>query len=98
MSNRDHRYELIKPMINAGNIESFNDIFKFIPKTVIANDLGKKVDRFTALMNRVEKFTVEELFTIARFCSIAEPKILELMYNEHLKNKKKIVKSKTPSE
>ena len=98
MQNRDTRYDLIKPMINAGNIESFNDIFKYIPKTVVANDLGKKVDRFTALMNRVEKFTVEELFTIARFCSINDQKILELMYNEHLKNKKKIIKSKTSSD
>lgn len=98
MTNRDTRYDLIKPMINAGNIASFNDIFKYIPKTVVANDLGKKVDRFTALMNRVEKFSIEELFTIARFCSIDELKILELMYNEHLKNKRKIIKSKAPSE
>lgn len=98
MHNRDTRYDLIKPMINAGNIESFNDIFKYIPKTVVATDLGKKVDRFTTLMNRVEKFTVEELFTIARFCSITEQKILELTYNEHVKNKKKIVKPKGSSE
>jgi len=99
MTNRDTRYDLITPMIDSGKIESFNDIFKYIPKTVVANDLGKKVDRFTALMNRVEKFTVEELFTIARFCSISESKILELMYNEHIKNKrKKIIKSKTSSD
>jgi hypothetical protein len=98
MTNRDHRYELIKPMINAGNVESFNDIFKFIPKTVVATDLGKKVDRFTELMNRVEKFTLEELFTIARFCSISESKILQLVENEYIKSKRKIAKPKAPSE
>jgi len=94
MTKRDHRYDVVKLMINSGDVESFNDIFRYIPKTVVATDLGKKVDRFTSLMNRVEKFTVGELFTIARFCSISESKILELMLNEHIKNKKKIVKPK----
>ncbi len=94
MSSRDHRYELIKPMLNAGNIESFNDIFKFIPKTVVANDLGKKVDRFTTLMNRVEKFTLDELFTIARHCFIEESAILKLAHNEYLKKRKKVARSK----
>jgi hypothetical protein len=49
-------------------------------------------------MNRVEKFTLEELFTIARFCSISESKILELAEKEYLKRKKKIVRPKAPTE
>ncbi len=47
MGHRDPRYDLIRSMINDGKIVSFNDIFKFIPKTIVAKDLGKKVDRFT---------------------------------------------------
>ena len=93
MKIRDDRYELIRPMLNDGKILSFNDIFKFIPKTVVATDLGKKVDRFTELMKRVEKFTLEELFTIGRFCSLDETQILMLARDEYLKSKSKILKN-----
>lgn len=94
MVNRDSRYDLIRPMITDGKIVSFNDIFKFIPKTVVAIDLGKKVDRFTELMNRIEEFTLEELFIIAKFCELDEHQILGLAVNEYLKTKSKIIKSK----
>ena len=93
MKMRDDRYDLIRPMLNDGKILSFNDIFKFIPKTVVATDLGKKVDRFSELMKRVEKFTLEELFTIGRFCSLDEMQILILAKDEYLKNKSKILKN-----
>ena|SRR5258708_21628512 len=95
MGQRDPRYDLIKPMIGDGKINSFNDIFKFIPKTVVAKDLGKKVDRFTELMNRIEKFTLRDLFIIAKFCEMSESQMLKLAENEYLKSKSKIIKSKT---
>ena len=91
MGNRDPRYDLIKPMILGGKIVVFSDIFKFIPKTVVATDLGKKVVRFSELMRRVECFTLEELFMIAKFCDLDEAQILDLAVNEYLKNKGKII-------
>lgn len=94
MVNRDHRYDLIKPMIIGGKIKSFNDIFKFIPKTVVATDLGKKVDRFTDLMNRVEGFTLEDLFLMAKSFDIEESQMLMLVENQYKINKDKIVKLK----
>ena len=92
MGNRDPRYDLIKPMILGGKIVTFNDIFKFIPKTVVATDLGKKVDRFTELMNHVEGFTLEELFMIGKFCDIDENQIVKLAVTQYQKNKSKILK------
>ena len=91
MSGKDWRYDLIKPMVGDGKIKSFNDIFKYIPKTVVATDLGKKVDRFNALMNKVEGFTIDELFKIARNCKLEESKILELTLNEYQLQKAKIM-------
>jgi hypothetical protein len=72
-------------MLSEGKILSFNDIFKFIPKTIVATDLGKKVDRFTELMRRVEDFTLQELFIIAKFCNIDENQIVKLAINEYKK-------------
>ena len=87
MGNRDPRYDLIKPMLSEGNIVSFTDIFKYIPKTIVANDLGKKVDRFTVMMNHVEKFTLEEVFRLAAMCKLTDEQMFALMHNEYVKKR-----------
>jgi hypothetical protein len=92
MLTRDDRYDLIKPMIEKGNIVSFNDIFKYIPKTIVARDLGKKVDRFSELMKKVDGFTVAELFRIAKLIDISESEMLQLVLTEYVNIKSKIVK------
>ena len=94
MGHRDARYDLIKPMFIGGKIKTFSDIFKFIPKTVVATDLGKKVDRFTDLMNKVEGFTVQELFMMATFFELEESEILSLVENQYKMSKDKIKKLK----
>jgi hypothetical protein len=70
-------------MVDAGKIEVFTDIFKFIPKTKVATDLGKKVDRFNELMNNVEDFILKDLFLIAKFCDLEEEKMLELVMKQY---------------
>jgi len=87
MENRDTRYDIIKPMIADGKVMSFNDIFKYIPKTVVARDLGKKVDRFTELMNKVEDFTLGEMFYMGGLFRLSESEILKLAENEYLIHK-----------
>lgn len=91
MTNRDHRYSLVKPMVDAGKIEVFNDIFKFIPKTKVATDLGKKVDRFNELMNNVEDFILKDLFLIAKFCELEEEKMLELVMKQYRETKNRLM-------
>ena len=90
---RDHRYDLIKPMVETGKIMFFNDIFKYIPKTVVAKDLGKKVDRFNTLMSRVEEFMLSDLFIIAGFFEIDEDDIVRLVMIDYKKNKMGILLS-----
>lgn len=92
MRKLDPRYRIIKPMLNEGQIQSFLDIFEYIPKSVVAADLGKKVDRFTELMNRIEKFTVEELLIIAGFCNISMSEMFRLVETEYIKRKPKNTK------
>lgn len=87
MTNRDSRYELVKPMVEAGKIEVFTDIFKFIPKTKVATDLGKKVDRFNELMNNVEDFNLKDLFLIAKFCDLEEERMLQLVLKQYHETK-----------
>jgi hypothetical protein len=84
-------------MLKDGKIHTFLDIFNYIPKSVVAADLGKKTVHFTKLMNRVDQFTLEELFLIANFCNLSTDEILSLVNKEYLKNKDKIEKSISPS-
>jgi len=93
MIKRDERYELVKPMLIIGKIKSFRDIFKFVPKTIVAADLGTKVDRFTKLMKRIEKFTLEDIFTIARYCELSVHEILTLVEVEYQQNKDRMQKT-----
>ncbi|GAH51801.1 unnamed protein product, partial [marine sediment metagenome] len=65
----------------------------YIPKSVVAADLGKKVDRFTELMNRIEKFTVEELLIIAGFCNLSVSEMFQLVETEYLKRQNKKLKT-----
>lgn len=90
MIKRDSRYNVIKAMVADGNIVTFNDIFEYIPKTIVATDLGKKVDRFNKLMNKVDGFTLEEIYRIGSFCGLSERQIYELVEAEYFKGKSKI--------
>jgi hypothetical protein len=85
-------------MIESGKILSFNDIFKYIPKTVVAKDLGKKVDRFNTLMSRVEEFMLSDLFIIAGFFEIDEDDIIRLIMIDYKRNKEDIRMSSKFSE
>ena len=85
MGTRDPRYDLIKPMLSQGQIESFGDIFKYIKKTVVANDMGKKVDRFTIMMEQPKKFSVGDVYEMADLFSIDVLQMFSLLHKEDLK-------------
>src|ERR1700722_14549092 len=90
---RDHRYDLIKPMVETGKIMFFNDIFKYIPKTIVAKDLGKKVDRFNILMTHVEQFSLDDLFILAGFFDMENREMLNLVMNDYERSKQEIPRS-----
>ncbi|HEV2478927.1 MAG TPA: hypothetical protein VGS79_04660 [Puia sp.] len=82
MSQTDPRYETIQPMVQEGRIQTFLDIFKYVPRTVVARDLGKKVTRLSVSLRHLENFTIGELFLIANLCKLSRTEILELITME----------------
>lgn len=83
MLNRDPRFQAVHSMHKTGGLRSFNDIFLYIPKTVVANKLGKKVDRFNELMNDVGQFTLDEIAFIATLFDISVKDMNELWLKEY---------------
>jgi hypothetical protein len=65
-----------------GKIRSFLDIFRFVPRTVVAGDLGKKVARFSAQLNHLENFDLSDLFLIGNLCQLTRTQMLKLMTME----------------
>ena len=82
MPERDIRYSVIKPMYLEGKIKTFMDIFKYVPRTIVAGDLGKKVARFSAQLNHPENFDLTDLFLIGNLCSLTRTQMLKLMTME----------------
>jgi hypothetical protein len=78
----NRRYEYIEPMYSKGNIRVFSDIFKFIPYTVVARDLGYRSDRFKEQLTRLDEFTLKKLFAVARICGITEQQVVALVLVE----------------
>ena len=85
---RDDRYSLVKPLMSTGHIRTFQDLFKFIPKTVIAKDLGMNYTRFTRLIENVDDFILRDLFRLAELFEIDELAVLNLVHQQYLADKK----------
>lgn len=85
---KDKRYNTLKNLISGGYIKTFGEIFDTIPKSVVAADLGMNNVRFTKLMHNPVGFLVNDLFRIAALIDIDEKAILDLVYNQHVQDKK----------
>ena len=79
MEHRDHRYPTIKPMLDQGRIKSFTDIFLYVPKSVLAADIGKNLKRFNDLMLHLEGFTLKDLIIIGNLCGLTRLEMFHLI-------------------
>ncbi len=85
---KDRRYELIVPMVSAGRIHHFRDLFHFIPKTIVARDLGINNVRFTRLIDDLEGFTLKDLLRLAALMEMETALLLRLILDQHAAEKK----------
>ncbi len=80
---RDERYQSIKPLFDKNKIQTFQDIFNVVPKTVFASDLGKENDRFMELTNHLGEFTVQEIVLMGSFCLLSLREMFTLIGKEY---------------
>jgi len=88
MIKRDDRYNLIKLLHADGQIKLLDDIFKYVPKTVVATDLGKKVTDFNVLLARPDNFELREIYRIGSLCGLSDREAYLLVEAQYLKLKK----------
>lgn len=90
MGQRDYRYEIVQMMIETGRVRCFRDIFKYIPKTRVANDLGMKVDRWNQKADDLAEFGIRELQLIAFFIGVNRRVVIDLVLEEMDENDKRM--------
>ena len=85
---KDHRYKTVKVLIESGIITEFNQIFLYIPKSVVSEDMGINYSRFVRLLQQVELFRLKELIILSGFFEVDGKAFIELAHSQYLTDKK----------
>lgn len=80
-------------MLTAGKIIHFRDLFHFIPKTIVARDMGINNVRFTRLIEETEEFTLKDLLQLSALMEMKPISLVKLALDQHEGRKK----TKTPT-
>jgi hypothetical protein len=91
---KDERYDDIKPMLKRNKIRTFRDIFKYVPKSVVAIDLGKEKRRFSQLIDLPGGFKVKNIIRLVELCNITIIEMAILIEAGYPKDKKELNKQK----
>jgi hypothetical protein len=67
----DHRYEAMKILIEKKTIKRVSDIFQYIPRMIVARDLGQPYSLFVNNINPPWKLTLEELTELAGLLGVS---------------------------
>jgi hypothetical protein len=81
---KDARYDIIKVLIAAGKITSISDIFVYIPKTIVYQDLGINFNRFVRAITDPAIFKLGELRKLAEMFGVDAKKIVDMAYEQSL--------------
>jgi hypothetical protein len=74
-------------MFSAGRILHFRDLFHFIPKTIVARDLGINNVRFSRLIDSVKRFSLIDLIRLATLMEIDPPTLMRLVLDQYAADK-----------
>jgi hypothetical protein len=80
---KDGRYRQVGTMITVGNITNLSDIFNYVPRYVVARDIGKG----RSSLDNVESYTVKQVATFAALCEITFMEMFQLMTTQSKKKK-----------
>ena len=84
----DKRYDSIKIMIETGHITEFQQIFNYIPKSLLGKHLHTNNPRMTRLVSNVDDLTVHEIVSISTLFNVDYSKITHIVFAQYLKDKK----------
>ncbi len=84
---KDQRYKSLAVLLNAGYIQSFQEIFNHIPKTVVAHDLGTNNMRLSRLIQHPDQLSIKQINLLSFIISVDPMIIIGLIYAQLSKSK-----------
>ena len=82
----DRRYKLVKRLVELGELVRYEDIFEYIPKSVIANDCGFNSTKITKLIKNPREWKVREILWLAQLIGVDSLVLFKLII-EHIQSK-----------
>jgi hypothetical protein len=86
---KDHKYESIKFLIEAGLITSFYQIPDHVSQGTFCHDLGMNYNRFLRCLKDPREFTIKDILNLAAILDITPTDVTDLILKDYIVNKKK---------
>src|SRR6186713_3312865 len=90
---KDERYKYLRDKFNSGRAKKFADMFSgypFLPKTVLAEDMGHHNDKITLMISNPERFAITELCDICDQIEIEPKAFLSMVIDNYLPKRYKL--------
>jgi hypothetical protein len=84
----DPRFTSIKPLIKAGHIKVFSDIFRVIPVSLLARELKFNYNKMKKIIENPGKLTIEECYKIGEVIGVKGDKVVKLVEGQIKKGMK----------
>ncbi len=78
-SERDTRYKLIQALLRNGQIHSFDQVFDYVPITVVSADLHVKASTLHKYLADGVSIKIKHILAISEFCELSEWEIIRLV-------------------
>jgi hypothetical protein len=78
---RDTRYRLIQALLRNGQLHSFDQVFDYVPITVVASDLHIKASTLHKYLGDGISIKLKHILTIGGFCELTESELICLVIN-----------------
>lgn len=72
---KDKRYKAVQKLIESGEIVHFDDVFQYIPRSIVAEDMGFNYRTLVGKISSPLRFTAGEIIQLANLIEI-DPDIL----------------------
>jgi hypothetical protein len=73
----DERYQFVKTLITSGQITEFRQLFKHIPKQVVADDHRTSPKHLTRIMGKPDEITLREFYEFGESFGVG----MDVIYN-----------------
>jgi hypothetical protein len=89
---KDKRYKVVKLLVEAGHIIYFEEIFNYLPKSVLGLHLGINNNRMNKLKVHPDQFSLGDLHKIATLVETKPMLIVDLVFAQMEQSKLKQTK------